>query len=108
MAKGVGIKDVEIPKEDCGSVKCPFHGSITVRGSIIKGKVLSSRMTDSVIVGWDFITYIPKYERYKKERSKVAAHNPSCVNAKEGDTVLIGECRPISKTKKFVVLKVIK
>jgi len=30
------------------------------------------------------------------------------ISAKEGDTVIIKECRPISKTKKFVVVEVIK
>jgi small subunit ribosomal protein S17 len=36
------------------------------------------------------------------------AHNPPCINAKEGDVVKIAECRPLSKTKKFVVIEVAK
>jgi small subunit ribosomal protein S17 len=52
--------------------------------------------------------YVPKYERYLNRRSKVKAHNPVEISAKEGDTVIIKECRPISKTKKFVVVEVIK
>jgi small subunit ribosomal protein S17 len=30
----------------------------------------------------------------------------SCIGAKEGDTVVIAECRPLSKTKSFVVVEV--
>ncbi len=47
-----------------------------------------------------------KYNRYIKKRTKLKAHNPSCVNANKGDVVTIMECRPLSKTKKFVVLEV--
>ena len=41
----------------------------------------------------------------KKKRTRLHAHNPSCIDAKEGDTVKIMECRPLSKTKKFVVIE---
>jgi hypothetical protein len=34
----------------------------------------------------------------------VTAHNPDCIKAKEGDVVVIGECRPLSKTKNFIIL----
>jgi small subunit ribosomal protein S17 len=47
---------------------------------------------------------VPKFERYKKVRSKIAAYNPDCIAAKEKDIVKIGECRKLSKTKSFVVL----
>ncbi len=47
-----------------------------------------------------------RYERYEKRRTRVAAHNPPCINAKEGDKVVIAECRPLSRTKKFVIIEV--
>ncbi|MCK4969892.1 MAG: 30S ribosomal protein S17, partial [Thermoplasmata archaeon] len=37
---------------------------------------------------------------------KYSAHNPPCLSAKEGDNVTIAECRPLSKTVNFVVVKV--
>jgi small subunit ribosomal protein S17 len=64
-------------------------------------------MNNSVIVGWDNMIKDKKYARYLKTRSKVSAHNPECISAKKGDKVLIGETRPLSKTKHFVVLKVL-
>ena len=39
--------------------------------------------------------------------SRISAHIPDCINAKAGDNVKIMECRPLSKTKKFVVVEVI-
>ena len=50
---------------------------------------------------------INKYQRYEKRQSKIHAHNPPCINAKVGDTVKFSECRPISKTKSFVIIEVI-
>lgn len=68
---------------------------------------MSSAMDKTVTVAWDNMVKDSKYNRYFKTRSKVAAHNPACINAKKGDKVLIAETRPLSKTKHFVVLKVI-
>ena len=48
---------------------------------------------------------VPKYQRYEKRRSKVHAHNPPCITAKIGDIVTIAECRRLSKTKSYVVVK---
>ena len=49
---------------------------------------------------------IEKTKRWPK--SKIKAHNPTSINAKEGDIVKIGETRRISKTKSFVVMEILK
>ena len=46
-----------------------------------------------------------KFERYEKRRTRIKVHNPECINAKEGDIVKISECRPLSKTKNFVIIE---
>jgi len=38
---------------------------------------------------------------------KYSVHSPPCLNVKMGDWVRIAECRPLSKTVSFVVIKVI-
>jgi len=81
---------------------------ITTRGRTFKGKVTSSKSQKTVTVEWDRRVLVPKYERYQIKKSKVKAHNPPEMDAKEGDIVVIKECRPISKTKKFVVVEVIR
>ncbi|GMH07034.1 hypothetical protein Nepgr_008874 [Nepenthes gracilis] len=45
--------------------------------------------------------------RYEKRHNNIAAHSSPCFRVKEGDHVIIGQCRPLSKTVRFIVLKVI-
>ncbi|RLI05073.1 30S ribosomal protein S17, partial [Candidatus Bathyarchaeota archaeon] len=68
-------------------------------------KVVSAKMQRTVIVQKDYLHYIPKYMRFERRRSRIPAHNPPCISAKEGDIVKIAECRPISKTVSFVVVE---
>jgi len=100
----IGI-NVEKPKESCRDNKCPFHGSLKIRGRSFSGLVVTTDLHKSVTVEWERKFFIAKYERYEKRRSRVRAHNPSCINAKEGDLVTIHECRPLSKTKHFVIIE---
>lgn len=81
---------------------------IKTRGRTFKGTVVSDKSQRTVTVEWNRRVYVPKYERYQLKRSKVKAHNPESIDAKEGDTVVIKECRPLSKTKKFIVVEVVK
>lgn len=108
VTKNIGIKGVEPPTTICDDVKCPWHGSTRIRGIILRGKVVKARMKNTVVVERDYLYYDRKYMRYEKRRSRIHAHNPPCINAKEGDEVIIGETRPLSKTVHFVVLGVVK
>ena len=107
MKASVGYNIDWKPEKECEDSKCPYHGKVSVRGSIFEGFVVSDAMNNTVKVEWDNMVKDKKYSRYFKTRSKVSAHNPQCIAAKEGDKVLIGETRPLSKTKHFVVLKVL-
>ncbi len=107
MKSSVGYNIEFKPKTECEDVNCPYHGSLSVRGKIVEGVVTSDSMDRTVKVEWESMIKDTKYSRYYKSKSKVAAHNPDCVKAKKGDKVLIGETRPLSKTKHFAVLKVI-
>ncbi len=78
-----------------------------IRGNIFEGKVTSAKADKTVTVEREVTQYVPKYERYKKIKSKIKAHNLLSINAKEGDLVKIGETRRISKTKSFVVMEII-
>lgn len=99
----IGI-NVEEPKKKCNDKNCPFHGHLKVRGIILKGKVVSTAMQRTVVVERERLHYVPKYERYEKRTSRYKAHLPPCIDVKKGDEVIIMECRPLSKTKHFVVV----
>jgi ribosomal protein S17 len=50
--------------------------------------------------------FIKKYERSAKSRTKIHARLPICMekNINLGDTILVRECRPLSKIIHFVVV----
>ncbi len=104
--ENIGIK-VAKPAGKCNDDSCPFHGSLKCRGRVFTGTIISVKMQKTAIVGWERRQFLKKYERYEKRGSKVKAHNPSCINANEGDIVKIMECRPLSKTKNFVIIEVL-
>jgi len=97
--------EVKPPEKECEDPDCPFHGTLPIRGKILEGTVVSDKMSNTVIVERNYLQFFPKYERYERRRSRIAAHNPSCMDAKVGDKVKIAECRPLSKTKHFVVIE---
>jgi small subunit ribosomal protein S17 len=102
--RDIGI-DVTPPDDSCNDSTCPFHGILPVRGQIIDGIVISNKMDKSVVVTKERLRFIPKYERYEKRSSNYTAHNPTCIHAQLGEKVKIMECRPLSKTKSFVVIE---
>ena len=103
-ARNIGI-DAIAPNNECNDNKCAWHGTLSVRGNILQGKVVSTKARKTAIIKREFLHYLPKYERYERRHSKITAYNPECIAAKEGDVVTIAECRPLSKTKHFVVVE---
>lgn len=93
------------PKKTCDDINCPFHGTLSLRGHALEGIVVSHKMDKTIIVRRDYLNYVPKYRRYERRRSNVAAHSPPCLEIKAGDKVRLGECRPLSKTVGFVVIE---
>ncbi|TXT61367.1 MAG: 30S ribosomal protein S17 [Promethearchaeota archaeon] len=109
MSRNIGIPNVTPPNvkaEDCNDINCPFHGKIRIRGKITKGVVVSKKARNSVIIRFDYVQFVPKYQRYERRNSRLACHLPTCLEdaIELGDRVLVGESRKISKSKAFVVL----
>jgi small subunit ribosomal protein S17 len=103
--RNIGI-EAKPPKEICQDEHCPWHGKLSVRGKIVEGVVVSAKAQKNAIIESNYLHYLPKYERYERRHSRIAAHNPECISAKEGDKVKIAECRPLSKTKAFTIIEV--
>ncbi len=102
--RDIGVEVVP-PTESCTDPNCPFHGTLPVRGQIINGIVISSKTDKTAIIQREIKRFIPKYERYEKRTHNYAVHNPPCLNVQRGDMVKIMECRPLSKSKSFVVIE---
>ncbi len=93
---------------ECSDTRCPIHGGQKFRGMQFEGSVVSAKAKKTVIVEVDYNRFIYKYERSLRKRSRIPAHNPECIGAKLNDRVNIAETRRLSKTKSFVVTKVLK
>jgi small subunit ribosomal protein S11e len=84
--------------------KCPFTGDVSIRGRILKGLIISTKMKRTIVVRRDYLHYITKYRRFEKRHKNIAVHCSPAFPVKEGDVVTIGQCRPLSKTVRFNVV----
>ncbi len=72
----------------------------------VVGRVVSNKADKSVSVSIERVVKHPVYGKYIRRTTKVLAHDED--NAcREGDTVAITECRPMSKRKSWRVVEVI-
>ena len=97
--------DLVKPEKTCTDIHCPYHGDIRVHGRRFEGIVVSARAHRTVSVVWTRFLKLKKYDIFMKKKTKVLAHNPDCISAKQDDKVVIYETRPISRWKRFVVVK---
>ncbi|KAL7641455.1 UNVERIFIED_CONTAM: hypothetical protein RMT77_007326 [Armadillidium vulgare] len=89
--------------------KCPFTGNVSIRGRILTGIVLKMKMNRTIVIRRDYLHYIKKYNRFEKRHRNMSVHISPCFrDVRQGDVVTVGECRPLSKTVRFNVLKVSK
>merc|ERR1712198_730533 len=89
--------------------KCPFTGNVSIRGRILTGLIHSMKMKRTLVIRRDYLHFIKKYQRYEKRHKTLSAHISPCFrDVNLGDLVTVGQCRPLSKTVRFNVLKVAK
>lgn len=72
----------------------------------LTGQVVSTKMEKTIAVLIERRVEHPIYKKYMRKSTKLLAHdeNGEC---KEGDTVAIEECRPLSKRKAWRLQRVI-
>ncbi len=100
-------KQKEVSNDSCNDPKCPFHGKLKVRGRKFIGKVVK-KFPKRIVIEFERIVKVRKYERYKKKMTRIHARLPECKEVEVGDRVEVGECRPLSKLIHFVFLRKIK
>ncbi len=96
---------VEPPSKKCDDARCPFHGGLKVRGRLLTGRAVSTAGKGFVVVEMQYLHMVPKFNRGERRRSRISAHLPPCITVNEGDSVTMGECRPLSKSVSFVVVE---
>ncbi|EOA94397.1 40S ribosomal protein S11, partial [Anas platyrhynchos] len=98
---GLGFKT---PKESVCPCLCSLSPSLLPPGVVTKMK-----MQRTIVIRRDYLHYIRKYNRFEKRHKNMSVHLSPCFrDVQIGDIVTVGECRPLSKTVRFNVLKVTK
>ena len=68
--RNIGI-EAKKPEDFCSDAKCPWHGTLPVRGMVLQGVVESNKAAKTVIVRWDYHNYMKKYERYERRKGTI-------------------------------------
>lgn len=72
----------------------------------VTGRVTSNKMDKTVTVVVERLVRHPVYGKYIRRTTKLHAHDEQN-ECREGDTVVIEQCRPLSKTKAWRLVKVL-
>jgi small subunit ribosomal protein S17 len=105
MVRNIGVSVVP-PRTSCDDSVCPFHGSLSIRGKLFSGNVVSAKAKNMAVVAREYPRPVKKYKRFERSKSKLHAYAPACIAIEEGMEVKIAECRHLSKTVSFVIIEV--
>jgi small subunit ribosomal protein S17 len=72
----------------------------------LTGQVVSNKMDKTIAVSIERVVRHPTYGKYIRRTTQLLAHD-ELNEAKEGDTVSITPCRPLSRRKSWRLLKVV-
>jgi small subunit ribosomal protein S17 len=75
------------------------------KGKIFIGKVVSSKMANTIVVLLEYTSRHPRYQKIVKKSKKIYAENN--LKANLGDQVRVQEVRPLSKLKRFETLEIL-
>ena len=66
MRTNIGF-DVAAPTEECKDRNCPFHGTLSVRGQVIDGTVVSDKTARTVVVQREYLKIHSEVRTVRKE-----------------------------------------
>ena len=83
------------------------EGTVAVKGSrTLTGQVVSDKMDKTIAVAIERVVRHPTYGKYVRRTTKLLAHDETN-QAREGDTVTIAPCRPLSRRKSWRLIAVL-
>lgn len=83
-----------------------MSGSVRGNRKVVIGQVLSDRMQKTITVETQRQVRDPRYGKYVRRTTRMYAHDEKG-EAKIGDSVEIVEARPLSKTKRWRLVRVL-
>ena len=92
--------------EDAAQSVAPGGADRVTGQRLLTGKVVSNKMDKTIAVSVERLVKHPTYGKYIRRTTKLLAHdaNNEC---KEGDTVTIKPCRPLSRRKSWMLVRVV-
>jgi small subunit ribosomal protein S17 len=78
-----------------------------LKRKIIVGTVTSDKMAKTIVVSMERLVKHPKYGKYMKRYTVFKAHDEKR-EARTGDVVEIMETRPISRTKRWRLVRIVR
>ncbi len=72
----------------------------------LTGRVVSNKMNKTIAVEIERLVKHPRYGKYIRRTTKLLAHDETN-ESREGDTVTIAECRPLSRNKSWRLVSVL-
>ncbi|MFH4983717.1 hypothetical protein AB6A40_010426 [Gnathostoma spinigerum] len=54
--------------------KCPFTGNVSIRGRILTGVVIKTKMQRTIVIRRDYLHFVKKYRRYEKRHRNMSVH----------------------------------
>jgi len=85
------------------------ENKVGTRGRIFEG-IVTKKFPKRIVLEFERMIYVRKYERYAKLKTKIHARLPDTMEKviNVGDLVRVHECRPLSKIIHFVAVQKIK
>jgi ribosomal protein S17 len=82
---------------------------IGTRGRIFEG-IVTKKFSKRIVLEFERMVYVRKYERYAKLKTKIHARLPDSIEKEinVGDLIKVHECRPLSKIIHFIVVEKLK
>ncbi len=77
------------------------------RRIVVRGVVKSAKMDKTIVVRVDRLVKHPRFKKYIRRSTSYYAHDPEN-EAREGDVVEIALSRPLSKLKRWRLVKIVK
>ncbi len=71
----------------------------------LQGRVVSNKMEKTIVVAVDRVKEHRLYKKKYTVTKKFKVHADDAKSFKEGDVVVVEETRPLSKTKRWVVVE---
>ena len=82
----------------------PATAAKTIR--TLTGRIVSNKMNKTIAVEVERLVKHERYSKYIRRTTKLLAHDEKN-ESKEGDTVQISECRPLSRRKSWRLVAVV-